>query len=275
MQNTLHSLAATHYENFPVGSRLIPARYREAIHLIYAFARTADDLADEGGMDTAERLTRLADWRQKLHDAVEGKPADSFFTALAAAIHRHGLSLQLFDDLLTAFRMDAADPVFSTFEEVLQYCAYSANPIGRLLLQIFKCSNENTVRFSDSICTALQLTNFWQDISVDTGRNRFYIPQEDLNTFGVHHDILRSRESSEEFRLMLRMQWERTRQLFLDGKPIFTLVAKEFRLELKLIWHGGMRILEKIEALNFDTRTVRPSLKPVDSLIILFRAIRA
>ncbi|MFA6456533.1 MAG: squalene/phytoene synthase family protein, partial [Bacteroidota bacterium] len=131
-----------------------------------------------------------------------------------------------------------------------------------------------TLPLSDAICTALQLTNFWQDISVDTGRNRFYIPREDLQKFGVRLDDLHSGTNSDAFRALMRMQIERTRQLFLNGKPLFLLVAKEFRMELKLIWHGGMRILEKIEALNFDTRTVRPALTAVDSIIILYRAVR-
>ncbi|MFA6457030.1 MAG: squalene/phytoene synthase family protein, partial [Bacteroidota bacterium] len=151
MQNTnrsLHSLASSHYENFPVGSRLIPARYREAIHLIYAFARTADDLADEGGTSTEERIAGIDTWQQLLHDAVQGRAVDAFFADLAAAIQRHHLSVQQFDDLLIAFRKDASDPLYATFEEVLDYCTYSANPVGRLLLQIFENSNEKTVPLS-------------------------------------------------------------------------------------------------------------------------------
>ncbi len=275
MQNFLENLAKTHYENFPVGSWLIPKQYRETIHLIYAFVRVADDLADEGTMNSAARITRIDEWQQRLHDAVKGNSSDEFFIKLADAIQKNNLSLKLFDDLLIAFRRDAANPLYNTFDEVLEYCTYSANPIGRLLLQIFECSDDETERLSDKICTALQLTNFWQDISVDTRRNRFYIPQADLQDFGLQISDLRSYENEKIFRELMKMQIERTRKLFEEGKPLFGLVAKNFRFELNMIWNGGMRILEKIEAMNFDTRFVRPKLTVLDKALIFSRAFLA
>lgn len=274
MQNTVENIAKTHYENFPVGSFLVPKQFREEIKLIYTFARVADDLADEGTMKPDERIERIDDWQKQLHNAIRGKNSDKFFTKLAKAIQKHNLSLQLLDDLIVAFRKDAENPQYETFDELLEYCRYSANPIGRLMLQIFECSNEKTNRYSNYICTALQLSNFWQDISVDTRRNRFYIPQSELRHFGLQNSDLRSLDKKEIFRALMKTQVDRTRSLFEDGKPLLTMIAKEFRFELKLTWHGGMRILEKIETMNYDTRAHRPALTKFDKILITFRALK-
>ncbi len=273
MQNSLENLAKTHYENFPVGSWLIPKQYREAIHLIYAFARVADDLADEGTMNSAERITRIDEWQQRLHDAVKGNSSDEFFIKLVDAIQKNNLSLKLFDDLLIAFRRDAANPLYNTFDEALEYCTYSANPIGRILLAIFECSTDESCRLSDAICTALQLTNFWQDISVDTGRNRIYIPKSDFFEFNVKISDLQSTTNAKAFCDLMRTEVERTRVLFETGKPLFSLVNKQFRFELKMIWNGGMRILEKIELQNFETRNKRPTLNLFDKMLIVIRSL--
>lgn len=274
MQNTVENIAKTHYENFPVGSFLLPKQFREEIQLVYTFARVADDLADEGMMKPEERIERIDEWQMQLHKAIRGKNSGQFFTKLANTIQKHNLSLQLLDELLIAFRKDAANVQYDTFDELLEYCRYSANPIGRLILQIFDCSNEKTNRFSNYICTALQLSNFWQDISVDTRRNRFYIPQSELRHFGLQNSDLRSNGKKDIFRALMKMQIDRTRNLFEDGKPLFLMVAKDFRFELKLTWYGGMRILEKIEAMDFDTRIDRPMLTTIDKVLVLFRAMK-
>ncbi len=274
MRNSIENIAKTHYENFPVGSILLPKQFRDEIHLIYTFARVADDLADEGAMKPEERIERIDQWQTKLHNAIRGKNSDKFFTKLAKAIQKHNLSVQLLDDMLVAFRQDAVNVQYDTFDDLLEYCRYSANPVGRLILQIFECSNEKTNRFSNYICTALQLTNFWQDISVDTRRNRFYIPQSELRHFGLQNSDMRSEGKKEIFRALMKIQIDRTRNLFEDGKPLFLMVAKDFRFELKLTWHGGMRILQKIEALDFDTRLHRPTLTSFDKIVIMFRAMK-
>ena len=266
-------LAKTHYENFPVGSRMIPKEYREPIHLIYAFARVADDIADEGSASVEDRIRKIDEWQSRLHSAIDGKSHDQFFLQLAETIRRNELSIELFDDLLVAFRKDASNSMYETFNEVLEYCRYSANPIGRLLLQLFRCSTDHTTVLSDKICTALQLSNFWQDISVDTRRNRFYIPRSDLKKFNLNQSDFNTNQSNEKFRAMMKMRVEQTRNLFLEGKPLFTMVSNDFQFELKLIWNGGIRILEKIESLNFDTRKVRPKHTIIDSTIILTRAL--
>lgn len=273
MQSSLENLAKKHYENFPVGSWLIPKRYRKPIHLLYAFARTADDIADEGTMTPTDRIAKIDRWQECLENGLNGNSNDKFFTELASAIQAHTLSPDLLRDLLVAFRRDSTNPSYNSFEDLLGYCQYSANPIGRLLLQIFQCSNQQTVELSDTICTALQLTNFWQDISVDTRRNRFYIPLSDMRDFGLEREKLVSEENKEAFCALMKREILRTRELFQQGEPLLDLVAKELRFELALIWHGGMRILEKIELQNFDTRTVRPSLNAFDKARIFLRAV--
>jgi squalene synthase HpnC len=273
MKNDLMMLASRHYENFPVGSLFVRKRYREAIHLIYAFARTADDIADEGDLTTAERITQLDAMLDSLHAAVNGDTSDPFFTKLAAAIKRHDLAVKPFEVLISAFRQDAANPIYNTFEEVTEYCSRSANPVGKLMLQLFECANITTIRFSNHICTALQLTNFIQDISVDTRRNRFYIPLADLKECEVTFDDLRTLENTKNVRVLTKVNVKRARRDFLDGRALILLINKPFRFELKLIWHGGMRMLKKIEALNYDTRTVRPTLNLWDKFIVFIRAV--
>jgi len=272
MPTNMMTLASRHYENFPVGSLFVRKRFREAIHLIYAFARTADDLADEGTMTTAERMAQLDAMQAALHAAVQGDTSDPYFTKLAAAIKRHDLAVKPFDVLIGAFRQDAGNPIYSTFDDVLGYCKMSANPIGKLMLQLFECANITTIRFSDHICTALQLTNFWQDISVDTRRNRFYIPLSDLEECKVKFDDLHTLENTKNVRVLMKVQVKRARRSYLDGKALFGIISRGFRFELRLIWHGGMRMLEKIEKLNFDTRTVRPTLNAWDKFVVFIRA---
>lgn len=261
-----------HYENFPVGSLFVPWRYREAIHLIYAFARTADDIADEGTLTTAERVAQLEKLQASFHAAIAGDTSDPFLTKLAAAIQKHDLAEKPFDVLISAFIQDAANPVYETYDDVIAYCALSANPIGKLMLQLFKYCNVTSLRFSDLICTALQLTNFMQDISIDTARNRFYIPLSDLKEYEVTFEDLRTGENTKNVKVLTKVNMKRARRMFLDGKHLIYLVPTGLKFELQLIWHGGMRMLEKIEALEFDTRTVRPTLNWWDKVVVFVRA---
>ncbi len=273
MQKSIENIAKTHYENFPVGSFLIPKHYREPVHLVYTFARVADDFADEGTMSAAERMDKLNEWQHHLHNAVNGASNVELFVNLSTVMRNFQIPIQLFDDLLIAFKRDASNSEYQNFNEVLEYCRFSANPIGRILLHIFECSTDETNRLSDAICTALQLANFWQDISVDTSRNRIYIPKSDFVAFNLHSVELQSTANATAFRELMKTQVERTRTLFETGKPLFLLVNKQFRFELKMIWHGGMRILEKIESLNFETRNKRPTLNLFDKLLIVARSL--
>jgi squalene synthase HpnC len=270
----LKQMAAAHYENFPVGSRFIPSRYRDAVHLVYTFARVADDIADEGNAGREERLERLNEWESQLLQTVNGDVEDDFFAQLAAVIDRFRIPTELFSDLIVAFKRDVENPIYETFDDVLEYCRHSANPIGRIMLMIFSSANATTEQLSDKICTALQLTNFLQDISVDTRRNRLYITAEELRQFGIDRSDFSSLTRQDAFRELMKFQVERIRQLFADSQSLPALVHKDFRYELKLIRYGGLRILEKIEQAGYDTRSIRPSLTTVDAALIALRALR-
>jgi squalene synthase HpnC len=273
MRSTLSSLAKKHYENFPVGSWLIPKTYRTPIHLIYAFVRVADDLADEGAMEGQERIARLHEWEQLLIKNVEGNASDDFFREVANAIHQYHLPIPYFQDLMTAFRRDAVNRTYRTFDEVLDYCRHSANPIGRLLLILFQCSSAENEKLSDNICTALQLTNFWQDISVDTRRNRFYIPTVEMEQFGITPADLSSSGKQHEFRKLMNFQVERTMKIFEEGKPLLLNVSSEFRKELHFIYLGGTKILKKIKALQYDTRFFRPALTKTEKFFLALQSL--
>ncbi len=273
MGHPFEKLAQQHYENFPVGSFFIPKRYRRPIHLIYAFSRVADDIADEGNMLPETRIASLDAWERTLEKALGGEKEDDFFTELAAVIREFDLSPQLLKDLLIAFRKDASNPRYDSFDEVLEYCRYSANPIGRLLLQIFKCSNETTEKYSDHICTALQLANFWQDISVDTGRNRFYIPRLELSKFELSESDITASSNQEAFTSLMKHLVERTEAILIEGKPLLDIAPKVLRFEMRLIWHGGMTILQKIRSAEYDTRHFRPALTKIDKAAIFFKAL--
>ncbi len=272
MSQTLLEIAQKHYENFPVGSFLLKKKYREPIHLIYVFARVADDLADEGNKSSEERIAQLNEWDNLFHQSLSEEGNDEFMRKLAGVVHQYDLPVSLFDDLLTAFKRDAINPIYQSFGDVLDYCTYSANPIGRLLLKLFDCSNTETERLSDDICTALQLTNFWQDISVDTRRNRFYIPREEFERYNFTIADLSLDSRKINFVPFMKNKIDWTRKLFESGRPLFDLINSDFRFELKLTWHGGMRILEKIEAMEYDTRVQRPTLKWDDKILIFSRA---
>lgn len=273
MGHPFEKLAQQHYENFPVGSFFIPKRYRRPIHLIYAFSRVADDIADEGNMLPETRIASLEAWERSLEKALNGGTEDDFFTELASVIREFELSPQLLKDLIVAFKKDSSDPRYDSFDELLEYCRYSANPIGRLLLQIFKCSNVTTEEYSDRICTALQLANFWQDISVDTGRNRFYIPRLEISTFGLSENDITASSNQEAFKALMKHLVERTEAFLNEGKPLLDIAPNVLRFELRLIWHGGMTILQKIRTAGYDTRLLRPALSKIDKAAIFFKAL--
>ena len=266
----MSSLASQHYENFPVGSFFLPSSIRRPIHLIYAFARVADDIADEGNLPEAARIQQLDVWESSLLRAIAGESVDAFFNELAGVISHHSLTTVYFRDLITAFRMDARSTQYRTFEDLLFYCRHSANPIGRLLLELFGGVTEESLAASDALCTALQLTNFWQDLSVDTQRERLYIPMEDLERFGCAH-----MQSGPELRSLVEFQVRRTRDIFGTGRALIASAPRTLRFETTLTWHGGMRILEKIESQNYDSMQQRPALSLGDKFLIFARAAKS
>ena len=278
-------LARTHYENFPVASLLLPRRMRPAVSAVYAFARRADDFADEPGYTDAERLVLLDSWQRRLEAAVsgEGEAASSddlIFVAVADAIRTHDLPVGLFTDLLSAFRQDVAKKRYASWTEVLDYCSRSANPVGRLVLRIAGYRDEALDRSSDALCTALQLTNFWQDFAVDWRNGRLYVPIADCLVHGAREadlEVALTRAAAgqatampAEWTAVMREVSRRTRLLFQDGRAVCNGVNGRLKYELRLTWHGGSRILERIERSEFDVLR-RPALTARDALVLAGR----
>jgi len=266
------TIARNHYENFPVASRFVSKEIRKYVWTIYAFARIADDYADEPGFTLAERMDNLNQWELYLDECYNGNPTHRVFAALAETVERFQLPHELFQNLLTAFRADVTVTRYETYEDVLAYCRNSANPIGRLLLLLLNYRSEPMMQLSDSICTALQLTNFWQDVSVDLKKDRIYLPIEELEEFGYSEQDLFNQTVNNRFRNLMAFQVRRTADLFVEGKPLLTMVGKDLSMELKLTWNGGTRILQKIHEQNYDVLTKRPALTALDKLGLLFRS---
>lgn len=266
-------LTAAHYENFPVASWLIPAALRPHVAAIYAFARTADDLSDEES-DPQRALTRLARWGDQLEQCAAGQAAHPVFIALGDTIRVHHLPLQLFRDLLTAFTRDVTVHRYATWDDLLtNYCRYSANPVGRLVLLLFGYRDSELHRLSDSICTALQLTNFWQDLAVDLKKDRLYLPQEAMARHGVTERDLFAQVVDDRFRAAMAEAADVAEQLFLDGAALPECVQGRLAWELRATWLGGTTILRRTRAVGYDTFCHRPALTAADKLSIALRAL--
>jgi len=267
-------LALRHYENFPVGRYGVPADRREHIHAIYAFARVADDFADEPEYEGV-RLERLDEWGAKLEACVRGDPVDDpVFVALADTMKRCDLPVRLLHDLLSAFRQDAAKQRYGSWDEVLDYCRRSANPVGRLVLWVTGHRDEGLLPYSDALCTGLQLANFWQDLSVDHARGRCYLPRADAVEEGVDVEALVRGESQEGFPALLDALVARTREFFDAAKPLPRRLRGLLRYEIAATWHGGRLILERSAALGARALKVRPSVTILDKVLILAKAVR-
>ncbi len=269
---TCRQVARTHYENFPVASFLLPRWQRDPVAAIYAFARRADDIADEGNDSAESRLRRLDDMGAALRAIEEGEtPDDPIYLALADSIRRHALPTGLFHDLLSAFRQDVSKTRYANFGELMDYCRRSANPVGRLLLHLNRQADARKLARSDAICSALQLVNFLQDIDQDYRENgRIYLPQDDMQRFAVDEDTLRERRNCFELKELLRFQIQRASRLLGAGSRLGMDVGGRFGLELRAIVLGGARVLEKLHAREdvFE----RPRLDRRERLGILFSA---
>ena len=283
-------LARDHYENFPVASMLVPKRMRRAVAAVYAFARRADDFADEPGCRDAERLRLLDDWHQRLLGAAAGStPSDStddlIFVAVADAMRAHQLPVTLFADLLSAFRQDVTVKRYRTWTDVLDYCSRSANPVGRLVLRIAGHKDEALDRASDALCTALQLTNFWQDFARDWANGRLYVPTTDRDASGARDaDLDRALAAISTspavativpmpaaWKTALREMTQRTRRLFTEGRPVCDGVQGRLKYELRLTWLGGTRILDRLERADFEVFANRPTLTARDIAPLVWR----
>jgi phytoene synthase len=271
-------LARTHYENFPVASRLLPSAMRPHVAAIYAFARIADDMADEGSRPARARIDDLDDWERRLTAAAgdESLPREAHgdvFLALRETMRACRLPPQLFHDLLSAFRQDVTTTRYATWEDVLDYCRRSANPVGRLVLRVAGYEDPALDAASDAVCTALQLANFWQDFEIDWRKGRLYVPAAIWETAGARLEDLDARRLTPAWRAALGDVAARTRALFAAGRPVCDGVRGRLRFELRATWLGGTRILDKLEAADFDVYARRPALTRADAPSILWRTV--
>jgi phytoene synthase len=280
-------LARTHYENFPVASRLVPRRMRPHVAAVYAYARLADDIADEGDAPIELRHARLDEWLARLDAAAHGRPqpqatvldettaaaAPAVFAAVAETMRQCALPQGLFEDLVSAFRQDTTVTRYESWPDLLDYCRRSANPVGRLVLRIAGHDDARADLASDAVCTALQLTNFWQDLAVDWSRGRLYVPAQEYRRTGASTTSLDERQITPAWRDALAAAAARTRELFARGRGVCDEVGGRLRWELRLTWLGGTRILDRLERDGFNVFARRPTLTLTDAPLIVWKAV--
>jgi phytoene synthase len=263
-----------HYENFPVASVLLPARMRRPVAVIYRFARSADDFADEGELPDAQRLASLDAYRRELDSIEDGATSQApLFRDVAAIVREHALPLQLFRDLLDAFSQDVTKKRYADFAEVLDYCRRSANPVGRLLLHLFGRTDAQSLARSDSICSALQLVNFWQDVALDWAKGRVYLPQDEMRRHGVSDAHIAEQRCDEAWRALIGFQAGRARAMLIEGEPLGRTLPGRIGLEIRATVQGGLRILEKLERAGCDMFRRRPVLEWHDWPLLSWRAL--
>jgi squalene synthase HpnC len=265
-------LAESHYENFHVASWFLPKALRPHFHSIYAYCRVSDDLGDEVG-DRSAALALLDMWGRELDACYEGRVRHPVFIALAETIRACSIPKEPFADLLTAFRQDQTVTRYRTMKDVLEYCRYSANPVGRLVLYVCGYADEERFRLSDATCSALQLANFWQDVRVDFAKDRVYLPQDDMRRFGVSDATIAKGRATSDFRSLLRCEVDFARALFEDGLPLIGMVGRDLALDLDLFSRGGLEILRAIERQDYDVLTARPAISKRTKIALALRAI--
>jgi squalene synthase HpnC len=264
-------MARGHYENFPVASRFVPQKMRPYVWALYAFARSADDFADEARF-AGRRADALAYWEEQLERCFHGEAEHPVFVALRETVEKCDLPIAPLRDLLTAFTMDLSVNRYPTYSQLERYFMHSAHPVGRLVLYIFDYRDPSLHCFSDDVCAGLQLTNFLQDVAIDLAKDRVYLPQEDLKHFGVTEGMLFAGRVTPELRDLYRFEVARARALFERGRPVIDRVGPELGFELALIWQGGMTILDKLEAVGYDVFRRRPTLNAADKARMVARA---
>ncbi len=276
-------MSVDHYENFPVASILLPRRLRRAVIDIYRFARSADDIADEGNATPAQRIEHLHSYRSALHalgaqhpTPAQGSSAPTeIFGPLGLTITRHQLPLTPFLDLLSAFEQDVTMHRYADFAGLSDYCRRSANPVGRLMLHLYQAVDDQALEQADAICTGLQLVNFLQDVAIDWKKGRVYLPQNELARFGVTEDMIAAGEMNENWRILMKFQVDRCRTLLNSGAPLGKRLPGRIGLELRLVILGGLSILTKVEQAHYDVFRHRPVLRPLDWVWMLWRALKA
>jgi phytoene synthase len=274
-------MAVDHYENFPVASLLLPARLRQPVRDIYRYARSADDIADEGGDDAETRLRKLRAYRRALQDIGTGTlalagddPLAAVFVPLARSIKQYQLPLQCFFDLISAFEQDVRLHRYEIDVQLLDYCSRSANPVGRLMLHLYRAVSPENLREADALCTGLQLVNFWQDVAVDWAKGRVYLPREKLRRHGVDEAQIARGDTGPAWRQLMHAQAAQAREMLLAGMPLARRLPGRIGLELRMVAHGGLRILERLERIHYDVFRHRPTLRKSDWMLLLWRALR-
>lgn len=271
----LPHMAVDHYENFPVASILLPRRLVPAVEAIYAFARSADDIADEGDATPAERLAALAHYEAGLDAIASGStPPSPLFARLDGVVRQFALPLQPMRDLLSAFRQDIVTTRYADYSSLLDYCARSANPVGVLMLSLYGADSAANVRDANAICSALQLINFWQDVAIDWEKRRIYIPQDDMARFGVTEADVASNDSGPAFQALMQFEVQRARALMLSGAPLAKRLPGRIGWELRMMVQGGLRILDRLERVQYDVFRQRPKLGRRDWVAIGIAACR-
>jgi squalene synthase HpnC len=260
-----------HYENFSVATWFLPKRLRPHFHSVYAYCRISDDLGDEVG-DPRQSLALLDQWERELDACYDGNPRHPVFVALRETVRACDVPRQPFADLLKAFRQDQTVPRYESFGDLLGYCQYSANPVGRLVLYLCGYRDAERQQLSDFTCTALQLANFWQDVTVDFGKGRIYLPLEDLRRFGVTEEQIAQRRFDNSFRELMRFEVARAREWFERGLPLIEKVDRELAVDLDLFSRGGMEILNAIEQQDYDVLKRRPAISKPRKLRLVARA---
>jgi squalene synthase HpnC len=264
-------LARTHYENFSVATWFLPKRLRQHFFNVYSYCRISDDLGDETG-DRDASLQLLNEWETELNACYEGSPRHPVFVALAGTVQQFQIPKQTFADLLTAFRQDQKVTRYQTFDDLLGYCRNSANPVGRLVLYLCGYNDAERQKLSDFTCTALQLANFWQDVTIDYWKGRIYLPLEDLNRFQVSENDIAAGRNTPQFREMMRFEVQRAREWFDRGLPLVGKVSRELAIDLELFSRGGQEILNAIERQNFAVLGRRPDISKSRKLALVARA---
>jgi len=265
--------AKSHYENFPVVSFLIPKNLRKHVAIIYWFARTADDYADEGNLLEGERLEKLNNFEIRMKLLLIGKAESDYEFALANTIKERNLTVENFYNLIKAFRQDVIKNRYANFDEVLDYCKHSANPVGRLILELFDIRTEEAFNYSDKICTALQLTNFLQDIPIDYKKGRIYMPQDEMDLLQITEKLFEDKENSHKLKQLVKHNVDRIQNLFDDGKKLFPLLSG--RLKIEIIWTvaGGEEILDQIRKNDYNLFNNRPELSKIRMVCLLLKSI--
>jgi squalene synthase HpnC len=264
-------LAKSHYENFSVATWFLPRRLRQHFYNVYAYCRISDDLGDEVG-DPQQSLELLDQWEAELNACYAGSPKHPVFVALAETVKQFNIPQHEFSDLLIAFRQDQTIARFETFDDILAYCRYSANPVGHLVLYLGGYSDAKRQQLSDYTCTALQLANFWQDVFVDYGKGRIYLPLEDLRRFGVTGEDIAQRRATPQFVSMMKFEVERARDWFARGLPLVNMVNRARASDLEGFSRGGQEILNANERQGFDVLRLRPEISKSRKLLLVLRA---